>query len=89
MEDEDFEPRKKKKGKGFWSFQRISLLVVFLLGLSIGVFVTNQYIDPSLDSSLSEDITQLQTINQELDSANDKYYSCLQTFEIDPATCKK
>jgi len=89
MEDEEEYRPKKKKGKSFWNFQRISLLVVFLVGLAIGVYITNQFIDPTFNASTAEENTQLAEINQRLDSQNDKYYSCLQIFEIDPESCTK
>lgn len=92
-EEDDYEddvPRKKKKGGlhgGFWSLQRIAFAAVFVAGLLIGAYITNQFIEPSL--GLSANAQDLQKINTQLDSLNDKYYKCMQTFQIDPQTCTK
>jgi len=88
MEEEDYSPKKKKK-KGFWTMQKIAFAVIFLIGFAIGAIITNQFIDPTLDSSVSSKNAELLQTNKELDSLNDQYYSCLQTFEIDPIKCVK
>ena len=88
MEEDDYQPRKKKK-KSIWTMQRIAMLVIFLVGFALGVYVTNQFIDPTLDLSFANENAELLSKNQQLDTLNDAYYSCLQIFEIDPATCVK
>ena len=92
-EEDDFEedaPRKKKKGgsrSGFWNLQRIAFAAVFVAGLLIGAYIMNQFVEPSL--GLSANAQDLQKINTQLDSLNDNYYKCMQTFQIDASTCTK
>lgn len=91
--EEDYEddaPRKKKKGGlrgGFWNMQRIAFVAVFVAGLLIGAYIMNQFIEPTLGSTAN--VQDLQKINTQLDSLNDKYYKCMQTFQIEPQTCTK
>lgn len=88
FEDDDFRPR-KKKGKGFWTMNRIILLVVFCGGLVLGAVFTHYFVEPTLGSTVSLENQDLITRNTALDSLNDQYYSCLQTFGIDPQTCTR
>ncbi|MEK6941637.1 MAG: hypothetical protein AABW85_02170 [archaeon] len=83
-------PRKKKKGSsrgGFWNLQRIAFAAVFVAGLLIGAYIMNQFVEPSLGSTANAQ--DLQKINTQLDSLNDKYYACMQAFQIDPTACTK
>lgn len=86
--DEEDVPRRKKKGgaRGFWSLQRIAFVAVFVTGIILGYYIAVQL---SSVGAGEQKAAELQKINQELDALNDKYYSCLQSLEIDPQGCTK
>ena len=91
--DDDEEIRKPRKGKSsfFGSlFQKLlPFLVIFVIGLAVGVYVTNQFIDPALNVGASQEKKLLEERNVVLDQQVDSYYTCLQTFAIDPQTCQR
>ncbi len=71
----------------FWNPGRIMLAGLFILGLVIGGYVTNQYVDPYLNGAQGKDINSLLTQNARLDSRNDMLYSCL-VKNITPESCE-
>ncbi|AJF60441.1 MAG: hypothetical protein J4224_02490 [Candidatus Diapherotrites archaeon] len=87
MADEDSAPKRSKR-KGFWTKQRAIIAIIFLAGFILGVIVTNQVVDPTLNASLFSDFNSLQEKNYSLDAQADLYYSCLQQLNIDPETCE-
>lgn len=91
--DEDEEVRRPRKGKSSFAgglFQKIlPFLIVLIIGLAIGIYVTNQYIDPMLNVGAAQEKKLLEERNVVLDQQVDSYYTCLQTFAIDPQTCKR
>ena len=84
----DDEPKKRSRGS-FWNHDRAIIAIVFLIGLIVGIAIANQFIDPALGSSLVVEYDYLSEKNAALDGQADSYYSCLQKFDIDPATCEK
>lgn len=71
----------------FWSADRLRLVIIFIAGLLIGGYVTNQYVDPYLGSSSSVDYNALIEINTSLDERNEQLFGCLEKNQIDPQTC--
>lgn len=71
----------------FWSSDRILLAVIFLIGIAIGGLLTNQYVDPYLNSSKNADYNVLVQQNLRLDMRNDLLFSCLQKNNINPENC--
>lgn len=92
--DDDEEIRKPRKGKSssFVSgiFQKLlPFIVIFVIGLAVGVYVTNQFIDPALNVGAVQEKKLLEERNVVLDQQVDSYYTCLSTFAIDPQTCQR
>lgn len=86
VEDEEERP-KKKKGKRFFTFKKVSLIVVFLLGLSLGMYLMHIYVEPALYQDIIKENYDLNLMNQQLDKSNDLFYNCLLNNEIDPGSC--
>ena len=71
----------------FWDTQRILLVGVFVIGLIIGIGITNQVIDPFINEGVISDQNTLSELNTRLDSRNDELYNCLLENEINPSSC--
>lgn len=71
----------------FWTPDRILLALVFVAGLLIGGFVTNNYIGPYLNGSAVADQNSLLELNARLDSRNDQLYNCLVQNNIKVEAC--
>jgi len=84
----DDEPKKRSRGS-FWNRDRAIIAIVFVIGLIAGIALANQFIDPALGSGLVVEYKSLTEKNNALDEQTDSYYTCLQKFSIDPATCEK
>ena len=72
---------------GFWDTQKILLVGVFVIGLIIGIAITNQVIDPIINEGIVSDQNSLSELNTRLDSRNDELYNCLLENEINPSSC--
>jgi len=72
---------------GFWDTQKILLVGVFILGLILGIVLTNQVIDPFINNGIISDQNSLAELNTRLDSRNDELYNCLLENEIAPSSC--
>ena len=72
---------------GFWDTQKILLVGVFVIGLIIGIAITNQVIDPIINEGIVSDQNSLSELNTRLDSRNDALYNCLLENEINPSSC--
>ncbi len=82
-DDDDYEAP-KKRGKKFWSMGKIFVIFIFILGLLIGGIITSQFIDPVLNSGITQDYNALLETNEVLDSQADSYYQCLIENGINP-----
>jgi len=82
-DDDDYE-HPKRRGKKFWNLSKIFIVFVFLLGLLIGGILTNQFIDPTLNTGMVQDYNSLVELNEVLDSQADSYYQCLMKNGINP-----
>ena len=72
---------------GFWDTQKILLVGVFVIGLIIGIAITNQVIDPIINEGIVSDQNSLSELNTRLDLRNDELYNCLLENEINPSSC--
>ena len=61
----------------FWDGGKVLLVGLFVLGLVIGGYVTNKYVDPYLNGVQGADLNSLLEKNSRLDSRNDALYNCL------------
>ncbi len=86
--DDDERPSRREK-KSFLSGSQAVYLVIFLLGFAIGAVLTNQYIDPALNSGFVVEKTALEEKNRQLDLQADSCIVCLQNSGIDPQTCQR
>ncbi|HLC79869.1 MAG TPA: hypothetical protein VJG83_05625 [archaeon] len=68
----------------FWTSDRILLVLVFAVGLVVGIFAASQI---NLGPNSASDYNSLVQINERLDSRNDSLYSCLIRSDIDPINC--
>jgi len=71
----------------FWTSERILLALVFIIGLIIGGFVTNQFIDPYLNSIKSDDYNSMKDLVDRLNQRNDQLLQCLHDNGIDQTYC--
>lgn len=81
------EIRERKKGRDFWTLNRVFVLFIFIFGLLLGGFLVHQYIEPVLQEKACGDYNALLEKNQQLDEQVDNYYNCLVRFNIDPKLC--
>ena len=86
---EDDSPKRRRSSGSFWNRDRAIIAIAFVMGLVIGIALTNQFIDPALGSGLQAEYKVLTEKNATLDAQADSYYSCLQTQDINPETCEK
>ena len=71
----------------FWTPDRVLPAIVFVLGLLIGGFATNQYIDPFLSGTQAQDQNSLLEMNARLDARNDQLYYCLVDNNVPQSAC--
>jgi hypothetical protein len=71
----------------FWTSERILLALTFIIGLIIGGFATNQFIDPYLNSAKSEDYNSMKDLVDRLNERNDQLLQCLRDNGIDQTSC--
>ena len=91
-DEEDSGRRSRKSSKSFFSgflSKAMPFIVIFIIGLAIGVYLTNQFIDPALNTGAAQEKKLLEERNSVLDQQVDSYYACLSTFAIDPQTCQR
>lgn len=81
-DDEDDSPR--RRGKKFLTLGKVFVIFIFLLGVLIGGIITNQFVDPVLNSGITQDYNALLETNEVLDSQADSYYQCLIENGINP-----
>jgi len=77
------------EGSRFWNASRILLVVVFIIGLAVGAFVTNKFIDNTAIKSTQSDSNSLLEENRRLDERNDTLFRCLKQYGVEPETCPK
>lgn len=78
---------KKHKSKSFWTLTKIAIVAFFIIGFVLGVFTTNQIIDPALGLAQQSDYNALLTENRLCDSQLDSCTLCLQENDLDLGDC--
>ena len=73
--------------KSFWTRGRIIIAAAFIIGLAIGFFATNKYIDPYINGSKIADQNELIAENSMLDARADWLYNCLIENNVPPSVC--
>jgi flagellar basal body-associated protein FliL len=70
-----------KKGK------LILLLVVFVIGILVGWYITVEFLEPETQAQLNERISELGRMNELLDEQVNDLSSCLSNEGINPNNC--
>jgi hypothetical protein len=87
---------KEKKGKGGRkgilqkvksSRLAIAAIVLFILGLLLGIYIQDSLVGRPLAEKQEADYNALYNQNQQLDKVADGLYNCLIDSGIDPKTC--